>query len=432
MVAGISGCEGESGGGDEGRIINGKIMNKLKNYIRSAMYSIRHNKAYALFCVIGTAFTFVFIIIMLQLVYDAAGNKPPFVNAKKTIVFHRFNNIKGENIDGIRAWSTSWFMEKIKEKEDYFMYYNSVGEVSVDNLCKSFSFAFVNGGYWKINKFDFIEGWAFTEQECLDKNSCVVLREDVANKFFKGRRAVGQKIEIQGRDYTVVGVVSDYSTFAIQADGIWVPYVFNSFAPRGFEYYDLGVLFPEDISVQDGKKYVATAIREYWKNRNVEVDISPDKLYTFQEKRISDFGENLYSYGIPIAVILLLMIPAINIVTLNMANVDNYTSEIALKRALGAGVFDSFVQIITEIGVLVITGTILGVCLVFPIADGLSVLFFNDGGENQVSLIGSLNYEVILFGIFPLALVFTLLSGGIPAYMIAKKNIAIMLKGGSK
>lgn len=36
------------------------------------------------------------------------------------------------------------------------------------------------------------------------------------------------------------------------------------------------------------------------------------------------------------AILLLLLIPAINIVTLNMANVDNYSDEIALKRAFGS------------------------------------------------------------------------------------------------
>ena len=53
-------------------------MNKWKNYLRSALCSIGHNKVYALFCVIGTAFTFVFIIIMLQLVYDTTSDKASF------------------------------------------------------------------------------------------------------------------------------------------------------------------------------------------------------------------------------------------------------------------------------------------------------------------------------------------------------------------
>ena len=60
------------------------------------------------------------------------------------------------------------------------------------------------------------------------------------------------------------------------------------------------------------------------------------------------------------AILLLLLIPAINIVTLNMA-MDNYSDEIALKRALGAGFWDSFMQVISEIALLVIVGAILGI-----------------------------------------------------------------------
>lgn len=47
--------------------------------------------------------------------------------------------------------------------------------------------------------------------------------------------------------------------------------------------------------------------------------------------------------------------------------------------------------------------------------------FFNNGDEGQISLIEDLDYLVILCGVFPLSLLFTLLSGGIPAYIIAGK-----------
>ena len=376
---------------------------------------------YALFCVIGTAFTFVFIIIMLQLVYDTTSDKAPFVNGDRTIVFSTFQDMNGRDVGGIYSKSTAWLMERIRTKEDYFMYYNSVGEVAVNDVYKTLSFAFVNGGYWKINQFHFIEGRPFTEQECLNKDAYVVLREDMAGMFFKRESVVGKKMEIQGREYTVIGVVRNFPTYAIRADGIWIPHVFNSFSPRGFGYYDLGVLFPRDVPVQNMKEDVAVAVKDYWRQINMQVDVKPE-----------NFGSDLYAYGIPVAILLLLLIPAINIVTLNMANVDNYSDEIALKRALGAGLGDSFMQVISEIALLVIVGAILGIFLTYPVADWISVSFFNNGDEGQISLIEDLDYLVILCGVFPLSLLFTLLSGGIPAYIIARKNIATVLKGGSK
>ena len=407
-------------------------MDKWKNYLRSALCSIRHNRVYALFCVVGTAFTFVFIIIMLQLVYDTTSNKAPFVNGDRTIVFNIFQDVNGRNVGGIYSGSTAWLMEKIREKEDYFMYYNSVGEVAVNDVCKTFSFAFVNGGYWKVHQFNFVEGRSFTEQECLNRDAYVVLREDMAKTFFKSGHVVGQKMEIQGRDYTVIGVVRNFSTYATITEGIWIPYVFNSFSPSGFGYYNLGVLFPRDVPVRNMKENVVVAVKDYWKQINMNVDVKPENLYTFREARIDNFGSDLYAYGIPVAIFLLLLIPAINIVTLNMANVDNYSDEIALKRALGAGLFDSFMQVISEILLLVIVGTIGGIFLTYPIADWISVSFFNIGDGGQILLIENLDYWVILCGVLPLSLLFALLSGGIPAYIIARKNIAAVLKGGSK
>ena len=94
-------------------------MDKWKNYLRSALCSIKHNKVYALFCVVGTAFTFVFIIIMLQLVYDTTSDKAPFVNGDRTIVFNTFQDVKGRNVGGIYSGSTAWLMERIREKTGF-------------------------------------------------------------------------------------------------------------------------------------------------------------------------------------------------------------------------------------------------------------------------------------------------------------------------
>ena len=52
-MAGLYSGTGESRGGDARGIINKEIMDKWKNYLRSALCSIKHNKVYALFCVVG-------------------------------------------------------------------------------------------------------------------------------------------------------------------------------------------------------------------------------------------------------------------------------------------------------------------------------------------------------------------------------------------
>ena len=134
------------------------------------------------------------------------------------------------------------------------------------------------------------------------------------------------------------------------------------------------------------------------------------------------------------AILLLLLIPAINIVTLNMANVDNYSDEIALKRALGAGLWDSFMQVITEIACWGdCPGAILGIFLTYPVADWISVSFFFDNGdEGQISLIEDLDYLVILCGgVSSLVVVYCIIRLEF-RHILCRENIATVLKGGSK
>lgn len=58
--------------------------------------------------------------------------------------------------------------------------------------------------------------------------------------------------------------------------------------------------------------------------------------------------------------------------------------------------------------------------------------FFNNGDEGQISLIEDLDYLVILMrGVSSLVVVYIIIWWN-SAYIIARKNIATVLKGGSK
>jgi ABC-type antimicrobial peptide transport system permease subunit len=59
-------------------------------------------------------------------------------------------------------------------------------------------------------------------------------------------------------------------------------------------------------------------------------------------------------------------------------------------------------------------------------------MIMGDSVMGNLSLVGQIDYAVIFAGVLPVMLVFSLLSGGLPAYMISKRNIAQALKGGSK
>ena len=129
---------------------------------------------------------------------------------------------------------------------------------------------------------------------------------------------------------------------------------------------------------------------------------------------------------------------------------ESRASEIAISRAIGATRISVFFQIMGENFFLVLIGAILGVLLVLPMSYGVQSLatFFAPqlrfmkirlqslvlGGSlnEKMLLIASLDMSVIWCQVLPLAILFSLLSGGLPAYLITRKNIAEVLKGGNE
>ena len=106
--------------------------------------------------------------------------------------------------------------------------------------------------------------------------------------------------------------------------------------------------------------------------------------------------------------------------------------EIAISRAIGATRISVFFQIMGENFFLVLIGAILGVLLVLPMSYGVQSLVLGGSLNEKMLLIASLDMSVIWCQVLPLAILFSLLSGGLPAYLITRKNIAEVLKGGNE
>ena len=136
------------------------VMYKLKEYIQSALYNINHNKAYAAFVIFGTALTFIFTTIVLQITNDIVNNTQPFINADRLIKLPlNYTDIKGKSIGTIPSWEIPLLL---KETQGYALY--SLRDVQYCNLLVNnerylnSTVTYVNSAYWAINSFDFIAG----------------------------------------------------------------------------------------------------------------------------------------------------------------------------------------------------------------------------------------------------------------------------------
>ena len=406
-------------------------MNRLKNYIMPALYNIRHNLSFSLFYVLGTALSFVFIAIALQVLYSFIGDVPPVDKGDRIVSVDDFEDERGFGF-GINALYTDVFVKNIKGCEVYARYHLEDCDIFVDHEMVSQCVNYVNADYWKVFRFKFIEGRAFSQQEYENKQPVAVINRTMAELLFRGENAVGQKIEIQKVSYTITGVVENISYFAFIAEGFWLSDQFNTFTPSGGSCYHFELLFPSDYSIIEAKREVAQAVKAYFDARRIKVDISAEKMKTRKEVTMQEVGLDILSYGIPVIILLLLVVPAINIVTLSISNSNRRSEEIAIRRAIGASRRVLFSYIVVENLMLVLAGIVVGLLLFFPVVHGIEYLCFEDSLLGNVSFLTQLNFMVILCGVLPLSILFTLLVSIFPAFVTLRKNMAEVLKGGSK
>lgn len=408
-------------------------MNRWKNYIIPAFYHIRHNLSFAIFYVLGTALAFVFIAIVLQLVYSVVGNEPPMVNADRIVCVDEFRDGQGCLLDKIPAEETASFMESIRGCELCAISHTEVMDVFGEYTFETNSVDFVNADYWHVFRFEFVEGRAFLREEFENKQPVAVISESMADMLFKGESPVGKKIECQKVVYTITGVVKDVSVFTTGISGkVWLSDKYNTFAPSGSRYHEIYVLFPDGVSVSTAKQEIVRVVKDYYARRGEIAIISAETLYTMKESQVHQIGVQLLLYGVPVALLILLFVPSINIMTLSVANSDKQSEEIAIRRAIGASRRALFFQIMIENLMLVVIGVFLGLLLLFPVVHVIEEVCIKEVIGGMEFLVTRINFGVILGCILPLMLVFTLLTGGFSAYVAVKKNLAEVLKGGIK
>lgn len=400
-------------------------MKRLSDYLRSALYHIRHNKAYALFCILGTALTFVFVIILLQLVHTVSSNEAPLGNADRTIELGEFIDKDGEGIGGMKLPMVAQLKKMVEgEAEGFGFFHQEPIVIQAGDNYQSASVNFVNGGYWEVRDLPFVEGGAFTDKESMP---VAVLREQNARQYFGQESALGKKISFQGTEYTVVGVVEDFSSLTNEGTyNVWVPYRYNKFIPSAKQSYHVAILFPATTAKEEMKQTVKRAVDHIFETQDKKTDYQPQ---TLRETVMQDFASGLARYDVWLIILVLLIVPAVNILTLSIANVNLRAGEIALRRALGMSRGGAFVFVLGENLLLVLVGTIVGLVVAYPASGLVGMAMLGTVLSESNSLVPQIDYGVILLKVLPLAVFFSLLSGAVPAWLLSRRKIATTLKG---
>ena len=229
-------------------------------------------------------------------------------------------------------------------------------------------------------------GRGFAEKDYKNSQKVALLDKNSASAFFEGEDPLGKTIEIRQEPFVIVGIVTeseefepvinsieDYYTYSQDESGkVYVP---DAVWPIIYQYDEPQQLVVKATSTTDmtnaGKKS-ADILNGYVSVSDDTIRYKSEDLLE-QAKEIQQLSQSTNNMLIWIAGISLI-VGGIGVMNIMLVSVTERTSEIGLKKAIGARKSIILGQFLTEAAVLTSLGGLIGVAVGIVLAEVISRL----------------------------------------------------------
>jgi len=292
--------------------------------------------------------------------------------------------------------------------------------------------------FWRIMEFDFREGAPFTAADVAQAQFVAVINEATRDRFFGGARALGRQLDVDGQRFRVVGVVANVSRLRmVPFSDVWVPLTtaktdsYKSQLMGGFG--GIALLAPGASATAVQAEFASRLRRaelpdpKIWKQLYAPIETAFEteaRLALGVDETLPSPAGRLWAL-MGAAALLFMLLPAVNLVNLNVSRILERSSEIGVRRSFGAPRRALVVQFLVENLVL----TLAGAAIAFVCAQIALSVISASGLIPYAHL--SLNYRVFLAGL-ALAAAFALLSGVYPAWRMSRLQPVQALKGAAR
>ena len=272
----------------------------------------------------------------------------------------------------------------------------------------------IDNRYFNVNGYVVRTGRGFIDSDYKNFHKVAILDQDAASTLFQEESALGKTIEISGEPFTVVGVAQLQSEFEPVINSIDEYYTYmgdDSSTGKVFIPYESWPIIyqydePQNVSVRaaDVKamttvgKPCAEILNGYLNTSSSEIKYRAKNTLENVEKQ-QQINQSTNQQLIWIASIFLL-VGGIGVMNIMLVSVTERTSEIGLKKAIGARKRVILTQFLTEAAVLTSMGGIIGVVAGIAMAQAISKIAQVPVGISIPAIIGSVIFSTVIGVIF--------------------------------
>jgi putative ABC transport system permease protein len=288
-----------------------------------------------------------------------------------------------------------------------------------------------------------IKGRTFAREEQGEgHDDVVVISERLWNRRFSADPVlIGKSLLLNGRSYTVIGIMPAKFEFPIPLFGIqgnqfaervdiWKPVAFtkNELEQRGSRSYGMITRLRPGVSLSQAQAELDQIISN-WKQTykdNYSGGGFGAKIYPLRDQVVGGMRTGLaILLG---AVVFVLLIACANLATMLLARASAREREMAIRVALGAGRWRLLRQMLTESVLLAVAGAI---GAIFLSIWGLELL--KQIGARTIPRLAEVNVDLVVLIVTAFVAVGTgILFGMIPAFATAKPELTEALKEGGR
>jgi putative ABC transport system permease protein len=428
----------------------------FKNYLKITWAVMKRRKFYTFISLFGISMTLTILIVLAAFIDSSFAPEYPEVFRNRSLYVSTVKLIekgKGSSMNPISPYFVKTYIKTMPLPEKVSM---SSGPMHMNTYLNGQKakvwIKYTDSEFWDITQFSFLEGKSFTSETIKNSDNAVIINDLTRDQYFgKGVSVVGKSLEIDDVVYRIIGVVKGCPiTQLFVSSDIYLPYTADKSPQKVGELsgrYTAMILAKSEQDLPAIKQDFVSMLgkiplesdkdvekRKLGKSDRNGSGFNPDTIIAHADTYVESFtnnitgtdtdsGKSTFFIILSLFSLLFMLLPALNLININISRIMERASEIGIRKAFGASAVTLTVQFVIENVIITVIGGVLAIFLSL-----IAFAYLNSHGIGPIKTLNlSINWLVVSIA-FLMALVFGLMSGAYPAWRMSKLAVVDALR----